>query len=111
MPYNVNGSMVELAEPVETDGTTFVPIADLTNALGGYADWDNDAKVARIEIGDKIGHVHNDDPIVEVNGSKSDMKAKPYIVDGVLWAPVRVLRDGYGLTLSVDGGTVTVNRF
>ncbi len=111
MPYNVNGLTVDLPEPVLTDGTTFVPIADLANALGGYVDWDHEAKTARIEIGDKVGKVHNDDSIIEVNGSRVDMKAKPYIQDGVLWAPVRLLRDGYGLTLSVDADAVTVSRF
>lgn len=111
MPYNVNGEAVSLPEPVETSGTLFVPIADLVNALGGYADWNHEAKAARIEIGDKVGQVQNDNSMVEVNGVQTDMKAKPYIKDSVLWAPVRLLRDAYGMTLSVDGLNVNVSRF
>ena len=113
MPYNVNGEAVQLPEPVITDGTTFVPCADLANALGGYADWDNTAKIARIEIGDRVGHIHNGSSSVEVNGTTYDMKAEPYIetTTSTLWVPVRVFRDAYGLTLSVDGESVTISRF
>jgi hypothetical protein len=111
MPYVVNGNSVDLPSPVLTDGTTFVPVADLANALGGYVDWNHEAKSARIEIGDMVGHVNNDDATVEVNGTAVDIKAKPYIQDGVLWAPVRLFRFAYGMKLSVDGDTVTIDRF
>lgn len=110
MPYKVNGMDVELAEPVLTDGTTFVPVADLANALGGYVDWNHEEKTARIEIGDKIGFVHNDNEIAEVGGAQVDLKAKPYIEEGVLWAPVRVFRDGFGIALSASGSAIELTR-
>lgn len=111
MPYNVNGTAVELDEPVVTDGTTFVPCADLANALGGYVDWNHETKSARVEIGDKIGQVQNDDSVIVVNGMSHDMKAKPYIQDSVLWVPIRMFRDGFGLTMAADGTNVTISRF
>lgn len=110
MPYKVNGMDIELAEPVLTDGTTFVPVADLANAMGGYVDWNHEAKTARIEIGDKVGFIHNDNETAEIGGEQVALHAKPYIVDGVLWAPVRVFRDGFGIGLNVDGGSIELTR-
>lgn len=110
MSYKVNGMDVSLPEPVVSDGTTFVPIADLANALGGYVDWSHEAKTARIEIGEKVGFIQFDDPIADVGGEHVDMRAKPYLVDGVLWAPARVLRDGFGIGLTASGTDLELNR-
>lgn len=110
MPYTVNGMEVSLADPVLTDGTTFVPVADLANAMGGYVDWNHEAKSARIEIGDKVANVHNDEQLAEVGDTKVDLHAKPYLQDGVLWAPVRLFRDGFGIGLSVNGANVELTR-
>lgn len=110
MPYKVNGMDVSLPEPVLSEGTTYVPLADLANAVGGYVDWDNDAKKARVEIGDKVGMIHNDDPMVSIGDGTVDMQARPFIVDGVLWAPVRIFRDGFGIGLNVSGQNVELTR-
>lgn len=101
---------VSLAEPVLTAGTTFVPVADLANAMGGYVDWNHEAKTARIEIGDKVGTVHNDDQFADVGGNTIDLHAKPYLQEGVLWAPVRLFRDGFGIGLNVNGANVELTR-
>ncbi len=110
MPYKVNGVEVSLAEPVLSDGTTFVPIADLANAMGGYVDWNHEAKYARVEIGESVGIVHNDDQFADIGGKAIDLHAKPYLQDGVLWAPVRLFRDGFGIDLRVSGTTVELTR-
>ena len=110
MPYKVNGMDVSVPEPVLTDGTTFVPVADLANSLGGYVDWNHETKTARVEIGDKIGFIHSDNPIAEVGGEQVDLKASPYIEEGVLWAPVRVFRDGYGIGLVANGQDIELTR-
>jgi Copper amine oxidase N-terminal domain len=111
MPYTVNGNPLELAAAEMKDGTTFVPIADLANALGGYVDWDHEAKTARIEIGETIAFVKNDEDTMAVGAQTVELHAKPYLVEGVLWAPVRLFRDGFGMKLNVDGDHITVDRF
>lgn len=111
MPYLVNGESADIPEAVEANGTLFVPCADLANALGGYVDWNHSEKTAKIELGDAVGFIHNDNEIAEVNGVKYNMNAKPYIQDSTLWAPVRVFRDAFGMKLHVDGSTVKIDRF
>lgn len=111
MPYQVNGSAVELPGPVVTDGTTFVPCADLANALGGYAEWMHEAKTARIEIGDKVGFIKSGEGNAVVNGERFDLKADTYIDNDTLWVPVRMFRDAYGLKLDIAGDNVIIDRF
>lgn len=108
MPYNINGSSFSLADPVTTDGTTFVPLADVAEALGGTVEWKHDAKTARVEMGGKVAWIQPDNANVSIDGAALDVKANPYLDGDTLWVPARLFRDGFGANLSVDGSDVTL---
>jgi Copper amine oxidase N-terminal domain len=108
MPYMINGSSVELIAPTTTDGTTFVPVAGVAEALGGTVEWKHDAKTARVEIGGKVAFIQPDNANVSLDGAALDVKANPYLDGDTLMVPARLFRDGFGTSLSVDGDTVHI---
>lgn len=109
MPYNINGFEYDLPEPITNDGTTFVPAAGVAQALGGEVEWKHDAKTARIEINGKVAFIQPDNANASVDGAAVDMGANPYLEGDSLWVPARLFRDGFGASLNVDGGTVSLS--
>ena len=109
MPYVINGSPVELPEAENIEGTTYVPCADVTRALGGLVEWKHDAKTARVEIGGKVGWIQPENANAVIDGLGVDMKGAPMLKDDTLWVPARLFRDGFGLSLSVSGTSVTLS--
>lgn len=109
MAYTIHGSSISLPDPIVTDGTTFVPCAAVTEALGGNVEWKHDAKTARVEIGGKVGWIQPDNANAVIDGAGVDMKASPYLEGDSLWVPARLFRDGYGFNLSVSGTDVSIS--
>jgi hypothetical protein len=108
MPYTIDGSSIEIAEPVLTDGTTYVPLANVAQALGGYVDFDNSTKVAKIELGDKVILVKSESDSIDVNGTTHTLQAPVFIAENQMWVPVRLF-EKLGIKLSVDGSHVELN--
>jgi trimeric autotransporter adhesin len=108
MPYTIDGSVIEIAEPVLTDGTTYVPVANVAQALGGLVNFDNATKVAQIEMGDKVIFVQAENITIDVNGTTHELQAAPFIAEGQMWVPVRFF-EKLGITLNVDGSHVQLN--
>lgn len=110
MPYTINGSVASgIDEPIVVDDTTFVPIAKVTEMLGGYVTFDNMTKVATIELGSKKARVQADDPEVEVDGAMETLQAAPYIEGNSMWVPVRFFSNVLGASLNVDGDNITLS--
>ena len=108
MPYIIEGIEIEgIAEPILGEGTTFVPLANVAQALGGYADFDHDTKVAKIELGDYVLHIQADNPIVDVNGTPMELQASPFIDVDSLFVPVRLF-EKLGYNMSVDGSNISL---
>lgn len=109
MPYTINGASFGIAEPVSHSDITFVPVADVAEALGGSAEWKHEAKAARVEVNGKVAFVYLDNPNAVVDGAGVDMAGSPYLEGDRLWAPVRLFRDGFGASLSVSGSDVSID--
>ena len=108
MPYQIEGIVIEgITEPVLGEGTTFVPLANVSQALGGYADFDHDTKVAKIELGAYVLHVQADNPIVDINGTPVELQAAPFIDVDTLFVPVRLF-EKLGFKMSVDGASIAL---
>ena len=110
MPYTINGSAASgVDEPILDGDTTYVPLAKITEMLGGYVTWDNMTKVASIELGSNKARVQANDPDVELNGQTETLQAAPYIEGTTLWVPVRFFSNVLGAKLSVDGDNITLS--
>ena len=108
MPYHLEGTGIDgIAEPIHGDGTTFVPVANVAQALGGYAEFDNATKTAHITLGDYKIAVTEGNPDVDISGQAITLQAAPFIDGDMLWVPVRLFQT-LGYTLSVEGETVSL---
>ncbi len=89
MPYVINGNAVQATEPNLKDGTLWVPLRELGEALGGNVDWDPDNRVAIFYLGDHIATLKIDDQTANVDNEKTELQAAPYLDNGDTWVPVR----------------------
>ena len=108
MPYTLEGTAMEgIPEPILGEGTTFVPLANVAQGLGGYANYDHDSKTALIELGDFKLAVQNENTTVDVSGQALELQAPPFIEEDLLWVPVRLF-EKLGYNLTVDGDQISL---
>jgi hypothetical protein len=108
MPYNLEGVGIDgIPEPILGEGTTFVPLANVAQALGGYANYDHESKIAHIELGDYQLDVQADNPEVNISGQLVSLQAAPFIDQDTMWVPVRLFQT-LGYQMNVDGDSISL---
>ena len=109
MPYVINGQALNLSEePISRDGTYYVPLLEVTNALGGNVGWDNNTKTASATIGQWTANVQMMNNAVDVNGTPVNLSAPPYVENDTMYVPWDFFRDAYGYKASFDGSTLNI---
>ena len=111
MAYTINGIAQDagaLPEPIAGDGVTFVPLAALTEMLGGYVTWDNATKTTSIELGTHKATVTADKDSVEADGQSVALQAAPYVEDSKVWIPVRFFEAALDCEVHVSDGAITI---
>jgi hypothetical protein len=116
MPYTINGSNASVgSEPRIENGTMWVPLREVAEALGAKVDYEPSTGVALVYHGDNIITVTRDDASIDVNGTAQRLQAAPFVENGQAWVPVRFFNTVLGAELNVDlenkgvdlaGGTV-----
>jgi len=109
MAYMINGQAADIPGPEDVGGVTFVPLAKVTEMLGGYVTWDNTTKTAAVELGDKKADVQVDNDSVRTNGSSTTLPSRPSMAQGALWVPIQLFSDVLGCSVAADGGNVMVS--
>lgn len=112
MPYMLDGEVLEMAsEPLLQNGTLWVPLRKLGNALGGNADWIAPNQVAVLYLNEQTVTITIGDKTADVDGEQFELQAAPFVEDGETWVPVRLFERGLGYTLSADpqNGIVDLN--
>lgn len=110
MPYRVNNEPVSVQqEPVVRQGQLYVPLAELTEALGGRVDWDNNTKMATATIGQWTASIRMADRHVDVSGTPVTLAADPYVEEGRMWVPASFFRDAFGYVVEADPSSKSVS--
>ena len=110
MPYTIDGVPVEGAlEPKLKGGTLWVPLRQISEAMGAKVDWDPANRVAIVYAGDNMATLKMDDPTVDWNGEKRELQEAPYVEAGDAWVPVRFFNQPLGYALNVDLATKQVD--
>lgn len=102
MPYILNGNSVDLGEPRLQDGTLFVPLRKVAQALGGSADYEPSTNTAILYLNDQIATFSVGESSVSLNGSSVAIQAAPFVEDGETWVPVRFFEGVLGYKLNAD---------
>lgn len=108
MGYTINGEAQDIPQAKEVDGITFIPLAKVVETLGGYVTWNNAAKVASIELGDKKADLEEGSSSVNVGGEVSFLPAAPFNESGIIWAPSAFFADILGCSVDIEGHNVAV---
>ena len=111
MAYTINGIAQDvgaLPEPVAGDGVTFVPLAAVTEMLGGYVTWDGAAKTISIELGTHKATVTADNDSAEADGQAVALQAAPYIEENKVWIPVRFFESALNCEVHVTDGDISI---
>ncbi|MCD8180081.1 MAG: GDSL-type esterase/lipase family protein [Firmicutes bacterium] len=95
-------------EPFITEGTTFVPMRSIFEALGAEIEWDEETRTVTsqkdgVEISITIGSEQ-----AYKNGEAYTLTAAPMITDGYTMVPLRFVSESFGCVVSWDGDTQTV---
>lgn len=103
MPYTINGNATSISsEPQMKDSTLWVPLREVSVALGAKVDWDPDNLVAIVYNGPYIYTVKVGDATVDVDGEKMELQAAPYVSEGDTWVPVRFFERPMGYDIVAD---------
>ena len=109
----VNNDIVsgDAAPFVDENWRTMVPVRALSEAFGGSAEWDGDARTVTVENGDTTIVFDADSANYTVNGEEKTMDTALTIVDGRTYVPVRFVADelGYQITVLKDAQGLTAS--
>lgn len=109
------------AEPFIQDGTTYVPLRGVSEALGCKVEWDGNNRTVKIyqnkpssgsvfrNSGDDI-KVYIDDEQVELKDANGGI-VKPFIIDGTTFIPLRGVSQALGCFVRWDGSLQRVSVY
>ena len=107
----VNNDIVsgDAAPFVDSNWRTMVPVRALSEAFGGTAEWDGDARTVTVVNGDTTIVFDADSNKYTVNDVEKEMDTNLTIVDGRTYVPVRFVADelGYQITVLKDAQGLT----
>ncbi|HVK03803.1 MAG TPA: copper amine oxidase N-terminal domain-containing protein [Armatimonadaceae bacterium] len=109
MPYVILGQEKTLStEPFLKDGKHFIPLRDVTEALGGTTSFDNTTKTATATISPWVATVQPDTTSVDVSGNSVTLTAPSFIEDDVLYVPYDFFHNAFGYEVTFNDGTVNI---
>ncbi len=107
MEFQIQGQPVAL-ESQDRDGTTYVPILDAVQALGGTVTWDNTNKVATATLGQWVATVSMAAEEADVSGTHVTFNGPTIVEDDRMWVPVRFFEKAFGYRVNLSGETVNI---
>ena len=90
------------------DGTTYVPVLDTAQALGGSAEWDNVNKIATVTIGQWAAVVPMASSEANVNNIRVDFNGHTFVEADRMWVPVRFFEKAFGYRIDLSGDTIDI---
>ncbi len=129
VPRDVNGTIVN---PFTIDGTTYLPVRAISEALGKSVNWDSKTYTVSIEnknedynleefsgvsdkkISQEVKNLYYNDISIKINGEYINPKdangvlVEPFIINGTTYLPVRAVAEAFDKKVSWNGETKTV---
>ncbi|MBE7054037.1 MAG: hypothetical protein E7391_07175 [Ruminococcaceae bacterium] len=105
----INGKNLETDQaPIIVDGRTLVPMRAIFEGLGAKVEWDDAAKCASGEKGDKKVKITIGSKDAFVNGKVKTLDVPAQIVNSRTLVPVRFISESLGCNVDWDDATKTV---
>lgn len=94
--------------PISLNGTTYVPIRFISDAMGGTVKWDNSLKRITVLRGSTMLDMVIDKKEINVNGVLSEASVAPIVRDGRTLVPIRLVSENLGLKVGYENKTKKV---
>jgi hypothetical protein len=107
MPIQIQGRPTDI-ETRNMDGTTYVPVQETAEALGGTAEWDNTNKVATVTIGPWAAVVSMAAAEAVVNDTRVTFNGPTFVEADRMWVPVRFFEKAFGYRIDLTGDTINL---
>jgi hypothetical protein len=98
----------EEAEPWMENGITYVPFRPLFESMGLQVDWNSTTKTVTGSRDGMAIQVSLNQGTATINGQPHPLEAKPRLVKGVTYVPLRFIAEATGKTVEWNGKTRTV---
>lgn len=109
------------AEPFIQDGTTYVPLRGVSEALGCKVEWDGNNRTVKIYqnklSSGSVFRNSDDDIMVYIDDEEVELKdanggiVKPFIIDGTTFIPLRGVSQALGCQVEWDGSLQRVDIY
>ena len=105
----VNNDIVsgDAAPFVDSNWRTMVPVRALSEAFGGTAEWDGDARTVTVVNGNTTIVFNADSDKYTVNGEEKTMDTELTIIDGRTYVPVKFVAEELGYKVTALKDTTT----
>lgn len=112
---------IKNARPENINGTVYIPLRNIFEALGWEVIWDAQSKTVTCTNDNRVIHFKPDSTMVEIDGKQSIMDNPPVIMRNTSYVPKKFITDEFGLkvrwnkkdniiiTSDEDTTSVTVN--
>lgn len=96
--------------PLLLDGTSYLPLRFVTDAMGAQIDWEPTMKRVTVLRGDKLLEMWIGRKEIMLNGARIKTEVAPIARGGRTLVPLRLVSEQLGFTVNWDGktGTITV---
>ncbi|HWI60276.1 MAG TPA: stalk domain-containing protein [Symbiobacteriaceae bacterium] len=102
----VNGKeYVAPVAPQRIDGSTYVPLRFLGDALGADIGWDAETQTATFTLGNRVVRVTIDSTAATVGGESRTLAVPPRLVEGRTLVPLRFISESLGAQVEWDEAT------
>lgn len=129
VPRDVNGNVVN---PFTINGTTYLPVRAISEALGKTVNWDAETRTVQIsdgsgdykledfsgksdkKISQETKNLYYNDILIKINGETIEPKdangilVEPFTIDGTTYLPVRAVAEAFNKKVDWNGETKTV---
>jgi len=116
MPYRAakvryNGRLIKFADqaPIVDEGSTMVPVRAVSEILGAKVNWNSRERQAEMDLNGTEIIIPTDSDVAYVNGEERYLTAKSELLNNRTMVPLRFIAESFGLNVSWDGSTRTVN--
>lgn len=109
----VNGTTRQMdVTPVMKNGSTFIPLRYLGEAIGVDITWDNTKKTLWIKDGDNTAVFWAGQSYMELNGERKNIGAPVFLDSGRVQVPVRFIAEllGWDVSYTLADGTITLTK-
>ncbi|OON98266.1 MAG: hypothetical protein ATN35_05620 [Epulopiscium sp. Nele67-Bin004] len=104
----INGEVISSVSPVQSNGTTLVPVRVVSEQLGANIEWDSSTQKIVVEKGNVSVEMQIGSATGKINGQATSLTTEPVVINGTTMIPLRFVSEAFDVPVEWDSVTSTV---